>query len=78
VERTRSKLRESLHHLRGKYIIFYPEKTLEKLLNKIDESANNATSKEVQFQQSLRDILKKYKISSDAFEAEVINLHRQS
>jgi hypothetical protein len=46
------------------------------LLNKIDESEHNATEKQVQFQQQLKAILKKYGVSSEAFEAEVNNLHK--
>jgi hypothetical protein len=52
------------------------EKTLAKLLNKIDESENNITEKQGKFQQQLKVILKKYGVASEAFEAEVNNLHK--
>jgi flagellar hook-basal body complex protein FliE len=52
------------------------ERTLSKLLNKIDDSASNATEKEVTFQRELKTILKKHGVVSAAFEAEVNNLHK--
>jgi hypothetical protein len=51
---------------------------LEKLLNKIDEDDSNVSAREAEFQKGLKQLLKKHGVQSEAFEAEVINLHRQS
>lgn len=48
------------------------------MLNKIDEDDGNASAREVEFQKGLKQLLKKHGVQSEAFEAEVINLHRQS
>lgn len=46
------------------------------MLNKIEEGKNDVTEKEATFQQELKNILKKYGVTSAAFEAEVNNLHK--
>jgi flagellar motor switch protein FliM len=55
----------------------HPEKTLEKLLHKIDEDQENTTAREAEFKKQLKELLKRHGVQIEAFEAEVLNLHRQ-
>lgn len=45
-------------------------------MGKIEESEHSPGVKDLEFEKSLKSILKKYQIRNEAFEAEVINLHR--
>jgi hypothetical protein len=49
---------------------------MKKLLAKLSEEKNADPSKDSEFERRLNDILKRYKVDSDAFAADVMNLHK--
>jgi predicted DNA-binding antitoxin AbrB/MazE fold protein len=54
------------------------EDTLKKLLKKVEVEQGERIQNNQAFEGKLREILKKHKISNEAFASEVSNLHKSS
>lgn len=59
-------------------LIIMLEATLKKLLKKVEVESDQRLQSNSEFEGKLKEILKKHKVSNEAFFSEVSNLHKNS